>query len=158
MPILEKLKRRLFWIVARTCLALYRRFPLFGSLRASIAIISHNQQFLAIERNDGRGFSLPGGIAGRKESEDETLRREVLEETGLRVVGQELCSRYHSTDDVPCNISVFEVRAEGELRSSWEGSPRWVSLADLESRILKSQRPVLKLLTSRPSRSTARLE
>jgi 8-oxo-dGTP pyrophosphatase MutT (NUDIX family) len=32
-----------------------------------------------------------------KEAEEETLRREVLEETGLRVSGQELRMRYHST-------------------------------------------------------------
>ncbi len=148
MPIRETLKRRLFWIVARTGLALYRSFPVFGSLRASIAIIRHNQEFLVIDRNDGRGFSLPGGIAGWKESEEEALRREVLEETGLRVTVQKLCSQYHSSDDVPCNISVYEVQAEGELKSSWEGSPVWATLIELESRILKSQRPVLRMLAA----------
>jgi 8-oxo-dGTP pyrophosphatase MutT (NUDIX family) len=145
---LEKLERRLFWIVARTCLALYRRFPLFGSLRASLAIIQRNRQFLVIDRNDGRGFSLPGGIAGWKESEEDTLRREVLEETGLRVTSQEPRMRYHSEADVPCHISVFEVQANGELKSSWEGVPRWVTWAELEPRILKSQRPLLKLLAT----------
>lgn len=90
MQTLENLRRRLFWIVARTCLALYRRFPLFGTLRASIAIIQRNQQLLVIQRNDGRGLSLPGGIASWKEAEEETLRREVQEETGLRVTGPDL--------------------------------------------------------------------
>ncbi len=116
MQTLENLRRRLFWIVARTCLALYRRFPLFGTLRASIAIIQRNQQFLVIQRNDGRGLSLPGGLASWKEAAEETLRREVLEETGLRVTGQELRMHYHSTADVPCDISVFEVQATGELK------------------------------------------
>jgi len=146
LPSLEHLRRCLFWIVARTCFALYRRFPLFGTLRASNAIIRRNQQFLVIERNDGRGLSLPGGIANWKEAEEETLRREVLEETGLRVTGQELCMRYHSTADVPCDISVFEVQATGELKNSWEGSPQWMTVAELEPRILKGQRPVLELL------------
>jgi 8-oxo-dGTP pyrophosphatase MutT (NUDIX family) len=143
---LENLRRRLFWIVARTCLALYRRFPLFGTLRASIAIIQRNQQFLVILRNDGRGLSLPGGIANWKEAEEETLRREVLEETGLRVTGRELRLRYHSTADVPCDISVFEVQVTGELKNSWEGSPRWMTMSELEPRMLKSQVAVLKLL------------
>jgi ADP-ribose pyrophosphatase/8-oxo-dGTP diphosphatase len=146
LPTLENLRRRLFWIVARTCLALYRRFPVFGTLRASFAIIRRNQQFLVIQRNDGRGLSLPGGLAGWQEAEEETLRREVLEETGLRVTGQELRMRYHSTADVPCDISVFAVQATGELKNSWEGSPRWMTMAELEPRMLESQRPVLELL------------
>ncbi len=143
---LQSLKRRLFWIVARTCFALYRLFPLFGSLRASVGIIRRDHTFLLIQRNDGRGFSLPGGIAGRKEAEIETLRREVLEETGLTVIGEELKMRYHSTADVPCDISVFEAEASGELKGSWEGSPRWMTLPELEPRLLESQRPVLDLL------------
>jgi 8-oxo-dGTP pyrophosphatase MutT (NUDIX family) len=146
LPTLENLRRRLFWIVARTCLALYRRFPVFGTLRASIAIIRRNQQILVIQRNDGRGLSLPGGLASWQEAEEETLRREVLEETGLRVTGQELCVRYHSAADVPCDISVFAVQAAGELKNSWEGSPRWMTMAELEPRMLESQRPVLALL------------
>jgi 8-oxo-dGTP pyrophosphatase MutT (NUDIX family) len=143
---LERLRRCLFWIVARTCFALYRRFPLFGTLRASIAIIQRDQKFLVIQRNDGRGLSMPGGLAGWKETEEETMRREVLEETGLRVTRQELRMHYHSTADVPCDISVFEVQAKGELKNSWEGSPQWMTMAEIEPRMLKSQRPVLELI------------
>ena len=146
MSTIENLRRCLFWIVARTCFALYRRFPLFGTLRASNAIIRGNQQFLVIQRNDGRGLSLPGGIASWKEAEEETLRREVLEETGLTVTSQELRMRYCSTAEVPCDVSVFEVQATGELKNSWEGSPQWITMTELEPRILKGQRPVLELL------------
>ena len=146
MRFLEKLKRRLFWIVARTCFALYRRFPLFGSLRASIAVISNNGKILIIERNDGRGLSLPGGIARRNETAVDTLYREVLEETGLTIHSPRLRMRYHSAADVPCDISVFEVRVTGELKNSWEGTPAWKTPAELESEILESQRPVLELL------------
>ena len=143
---LQSLKRRLFWIVARTCFTLYRLFPLFGSLRASVGIIRRDRTFLLIQRNDGRGFSLPGGISGRNEAEIDTLRREVQEETGLTVTSEELKMRYHSTADVPCDISVFEAEASGELKGSWEGSPRWMTLPELEPRLLESQRPVLDLL------------
>jgi 8-oxo-dGTP pyrophosphatase MutT (NUDIX family) len=146
LPALETVKRRLFWIVARTCFALYRSFPVFGPLRASIAIIRRDGQILAIERADGRGFSLPGGISGWREAEEQTLRREVREETGLTVTSYESKLRYHSREDMPCMISVFAVQGTGELKNSWEGTPRWMALAELEARIIRSQRPVMELL------------
>jgi 8-oxo-dGTP pyrophosphatase MutT (NUDIX family) len=144
---LETLKRRLFWIVARTGIFFYRWFPVFGYLRASIAIIYRDGRFLVIERNDKRGVSLPGGIAGWKENEEEALHREVFEETGLRIIRLELRMRFRSTADVPCDVAVFEVQATGPLKDSWEGSPQWMTVAEIDSRILKSQRPVLELMS-----------
>lgn len=147
---LDDIKRRIFWIFARTCFTLYRRFPVFGRLRASLAIIRRENRILVIVRNDGRGLSLPGGIANWRETELETLHREVREETGLQVRGEELQLRYYSTADVPCNTSVFEVQATGELRKSWEGAPRWMTVDELEPRLLASQRPLLELLRKMP--------
>jgi len=135
-----------FWIVARVCFKLYRWFPIFGSLQASIAVIHREDKILVIERNDGRGVSLPGGIAGWKESEEVALGREVREETGLSVTSAELQMRYHSGAEVPCNISVFSAEVSGELKNSWEGSPRWMRVEELEPRLMKSQRPVLELM------------
>ena len=147
MPtVLQTLKRRLFWIVSRTCFTLYRLFPVFGALRASIGIIQRNGKFLIIQRNDGRGLCLPGGMSAWKEKEEETLHREIREETGLTVTGQEFKLKYYSDADVPCTISVYQVQAGGELKKSWEGSPQWASVAELEPRLLPSQRPVLDLL------------
>ena len=140
------MKRAGFFIVARTCFVLYRWFPLFGSLRASIAIIDRDGKILIIQRSDGRGLSLPGGIARRKEPEEMTLRREVREETGLEVTEAEFRLRYHSTADVPAYISVFVVKACGEVKDSWEGSPRWMTPKEIEPRLMESQRPVLELL------------
>ena len=54
--------------------------------------------------------------------------------------------KYYSDADVPCNISVFEVQASGELKNSWEGSPQWTTVTETEQRLLPSQRPVLELL------------
>jgi 8-oxo-dGTP pyrophosphatase MutT (NUDIX family) len=142
----ENLKRHLFWLIARTCFALYRTFPVFGSLRASIAIIHSGKRFLVIRRNDGRGLSLPGGIAGWRESEESTLRREVREETGLDVTSLELKKRYHSRADVPCIISVFDVNASGELQDSWEGSACWMTIEELEPRLLVSQEAALECM------------
>ena len=140
------LKRATFWVIARTCFTLYSWFPLFGSLRASIAIIQSDGRFLVIQRSDGRGLSFPGGIAGRRETEEAAMRREVREETGLEVAEAEFRLRYHSTADVPADISVFAVKASGEVKESWEGSPRWMPLKEIGPRLLESQRPVLELL------------
>jgi len=136
----------MFWMVARSCFTLYHWLPLFGTLRASIGIIQRDDKFLIIHRNDGRGLSLPGGISKWREAEEETLGREILEETGLSVTGKELKLKYYSDAEVPCNISVFDVQASGELKNSWEGSPQWTTVTETEPCLLPSQRPVLELL------------
>lgn len=142
----QTLKRRLFFIVARLCFALYRAFPVFGPLRASIAVIHREHKILVIQRNDGRGVSLPGGIANRGETEEVTLRREVREETGLSVTSAELQMRYFSGAEVPCNISVYTAEVNGELRESWEGTPRWMAVDELEPLLIKSQRSLVELM------------
>jgi 8-oxo-dGTP pyrophosphatase MutT (NUDIX family) len=144
--LLDNLKRRTFWIVSRVCFQLYRWFPLFGSLRSSVAIVHQDKKFLVVQRNDGRGISLPGGVSSRGEAEKVTMRREVLEETGLVVESAEFQMRYHSTADVPCDISVFIAQAKGELKASWEGSPRWMTVDELAPQLMESQQPVLPLL------------
>jgi 8-oxo-dGTP pyrophosphatase MutT (NUDIX family) len=143
----KALKRHLYWAIARTCFLLYRWFPVFGPLRASIGIIRRGQQFLVIERNDGRGLSFPGGIAGWRESDESAVRREILEETGFSVTSCELKMRYRSDADIPCDVSVFTADASGELKDSWEGSPAWMTLVELRPTLLKSQNPALEVLT-----------
>ena len=143
---LDDLKRRLFFIFARTCFMLYGWFPLFGTLRASLGIIRRDGKFLVIHRNDGRGLCLPGGLSGWREAEEETLRREVQEETGLSVSGNKFLMRYHCTVDFPADISVFEVQATGEVKNSWEGSPRWMTIDELEPDFVESQRRLIEVL------------
>lgn len=143
--VLDNFKRRLFWIVARTCFAAYRALPLFGPLRASVGVIARQGKFLVILRNDGRGFSLPGGISSWREAKEDTLRREVMQETGLTVTGMELKLTYKSNSDLPCTISIFEVQVSGEVTSSWEGSAQWLTLDEFEPRLVQSQRPALDI-------------
>jgi 8-oxo-dGTP pyrophosphatase MutT (NUDIX family) len=137
------IQRRFFWIFARVCFALYRTFPIFGSLRAAIAIIHREGKFLVILRNDGRGVSLPGGICNWREAEEAAVRREVREETGLELISAVLQMSYHSRADVPCEISVFEATVRGEVKDSWEGSPQWMTVAELKAQLVESQWPVL---------------
>jgi ADP-ribose pyrophosphatase YjhB (NUDIX family) len=137
----------MYWIVSNGCRKLYSAFPLFGTLRASLAIIHRDGKFLVIHRNDGRGVSLPGGISNWREDDDQTIDREIHEETGMAVSGKRLMLRFHSEVEFPCNISLFEVHATGgKLANSWEGSPRWMTLADIEPQLIESQRRVLPVL------------
>ncbi len=140
------MRARLFWLISRTAIFLYRHFPLFGPIPGSVAIICTNGGYLVIERSDGYGLSLPGGIARSFESPETALRREVREETGLRVVSAELKFVFDSSVLYPARTSVFEAVVEGEPHDSWEGKVMVVSLEELERNIMKSQVPVVEYL------------
>jgi 8-oxo-dGTP pyrophosphatase MutT (NUDIX family) len=134
---------RLFSIVA---FGAYGRVPLFGALRASVAIIRQGELFLAIERSDDQGYSLPGGLALPWEKDERVLTREVHEETGLQVDSYKFLFTYFARVPIPCNVNVFEAEASGHLRDSWEGTPHWVDLRFLQSHIALSQRSVIEKL------------
>jgi len=142
------MSKKFFWLVSRTVFGLYKRFPIFGDLRASVGIIEHRGRYLVIRRNDGRGLSFPGGFSNPFEPELMTLVREIREETGFIAERCDFLFRYRCDVDVPCMISVFRAEAHGVLRSSWEGSPQWVDLAHLEHGVARSQRLIVERLIS----------
>lgn len=144
-----KVKKYMFWIVARTALFLYSHFPIFGRLRAALGIVEKDGLFLIIERNDGRGVSFPGGLCNPWEQEKQALTREIFEETGLRVTASELRFRYSSDADVKVEVGVWGVTAEGVVRGSWEGTPRWLPLSEFASRIIPGQLQAVEALEAR---------
>ena len=137
------LKRLLFWMLSRSGVAIYSRAPIFGPLRAAVAVLRKDDLFLIIDRSDGRGLSFPGGLAFPWETDEQTVRREVLEETGLHIQNSRLLFEYKSSADVPCIISVFQAEASGDLAESWEGSPLWLSLNEIRPLLLPSQREII---------------
>ena len=141
-----RLKRYLFAIISRVGMATYRRFPVFGSLRASLAVIRDADRILVIDRSDGRGLSFPGGLAFFWETPEQALVREVSEETGLGVKWSAPLFSYYASDELPCTITVFAAEAEGELRDSWEGSPNWLTMNDIRPALIKSQREIVERL------------
>jgi 8-oxo-dGTP pyrophosphatase MutT (NUDIX family) len=133
----------LYWIVSRTARFFYRHFPVFGALQGAVAVIRRDGGFVAIERNDGFGLAFPGGISNFREPPEKTVRREVLEETGLTITRAEFKFDFKVRAPLPAHTFVFEAIAEGELRGSWEGAPRIVSFEELQQRIVEPQRPVV---------------
>jgi 8-oxo-dGTP pyrophosphatase MutT (NUDIX family) len=141
---LNSIGKYAFWILSRAGLAIYSRCPIFGTLRVALGVIRDQDSFLMIERNDGRGVSFPGGIAMPWESTEQTAQREILEETGLRVTKSVLKLHYFSSREIPVDVSVFEVETDGQLRDSWEGTPRWLGLSEISQRVLLSQKRIVE--------------
>ena len=144
----QALKRLAFKLIAKSAIAIYSRFPIFGDLRAALAVVRQDGLILVIDRNDGRGFSFPGGLSTRGETAEQSMRREVKEETGLDVGQSRLLFDYRTTVDVPCVVTVFEATASGSLEGSWEGTPRWLSLPEVSSKILASQAEVIRRISA----------
>jgi len=147
LSILKKFKRALFAVISRTCLAIYSRIPIFGYLRAAVALIRDGDQVLIIERSDGRGLSFPGGLAWPWEDLTQAVNREVLEETGLHVGKSSFLFEYRfearTHADVPCIIAVFEAEVSGDVKESWEGAPRWLPLKEIGPSLLPSQKEII---------------
>ena len=146
--LIQSLKGFAFKVIAHTAIAVYSRFPIFGDLHAAVAVLRRNGLVLVIDRNDGRGFSFPGGLTHAGESAEKSMRREVKEETGLQVNDARLLFEYRAATDVPCVVTVFEVTADGTLAGSWEGTPRWLPLPEVNSRILSSQAEILRRISA----------
>ena len=146
-------KRRAFWLCSRLMIATYARLPLFGRLRGSLAVIRKNGRFLVLERADGLGLSFVGGLARPWEPEEATLEREVREETGLKVLGRSLLVRYDHDWPYPHRTAAFRVETTGQLAGSWEGTPVWVTLGELERRIVRNQREIVTKIAAEEGRS-----
>jgi 8-oxo-dGTP pyrophosphatase MutT (NUDIX family) len=125
---------------------LYRLFPIYGKLHGCVAILRDQHRVLVIDRSDGLGLCLPGGLIRKAESDPDGLRREVLEETGLKMNACRLLFEYAETGGFSSFTCVYEAAATGFLRGSSEGVPRWVSIAELRTNLYRPQLPVLEFL------------
>jgi 8-oxo-dGTP pyrophosphatase MutT (NUDIX family) len=74
------------------------------------------------------------------------MKREVFEETGLRVITFTELYQYKSHIFYPHRTTVFHGHASGNPRKSWEGTPVWLELSQIEGRIFPPHQAVLSRL------------
>ncbi|GAC1565217.1 MAG: NUDIX hydrolase [Ktedonobacteraceae bacterium] len=101
--------------------------PLLG---ASI-IIEQDGKILLIDRSDGLGYTIPGGIVRHRETIEECVLREAREETGYTVKITGFVGVYSTPNRDPrfraVAITYKGCIVDGVSRSSGEGIPCWRS-------------------------------
>ena len=123
----EKIKGILAGLIYRiiVLLTLGRISPLLG---AGI-IIEQDGKFLLIDRSDGLGYTIPGGIVRYKETVEACVLRETREETGFIVKITGFVGVYSAPGRDPRYRAIalaYKGRiVEGALRVSGEGAPCW---------------------------------
>ena len=79
------------------------------------------------------GVAFPGGHVESKESIVDSVKRELLEETGLTIDNVQLCGiKQWFKDDVRSICFLFKTDTfKGELKSNDEGENKWIKREDL---------------------------
>ena len=102
------------------------------AIASAAAIIFLDNKILLIERQDGYGWCLPGGMLRGEESVEEALVREVHEETGFEVKTDCLFQIYSGKRGDPRWPSICLVYCcnilRGQKRGSAEGRPCWIPI------------------------------
>jgi 8-oxo-dGTP pyrophosphatase MutT (NUDIX family) len=141
----EQVKRRLFYLRSKLARVLYRWFPVY-KMHGAVGVLRRGERILVIDRADTMGYSFPGGLSKRNESGEQTVRRELMEETGLTMTGARFLFRYAETGGLSEFTSVYDVTAEGHLRGSGEGRPLWLTVPEIEAKLYPPQTAVLEFL------------
>lgn len=81
-----------------------------------------------------KGITFPGGHIEAKESFTDAVKREVFEETGLKINHPQLCGvkQWYEKDGTRYIVLCYKTNEfSGELSSSIEGEVSWVKLSDM---------------------------
>ena len=125
----EKIKGILAGLIYRiiVLLTLGQISPMLG---AGI-IIEQEGKILLIDRSDGLGYTIPGGIVRHRETIEECVLREAREETGYTVKITGFVGVYSALDRDPrfraVAITYKGCIVDGAPRGSGEGEPCWRS-------------------------------
>jgi 8-oxo-dGTP diphosphatase len=109
------------------------------SVSAGGALMREDGRMLAIKRADNGEWVLPGGIVELDEDPRETVRREVLEETGVTVEPGQLTGVYKNMRRGVVSL-VFRCRPlSGDARSTAEAAEvAWLDSAQITGRMAEA--------------------
>jgi len=113
-----------------------RTGPMPLILSGACALLLRGEEVLLQRRSDTGGWGTPGGLCEPGESLEDTLRREVHEETGLSVLDSLLFTVVSGPDTfvrLPNGDEFYQVSAAYVVRR-WEGVPRADGLEGTELR------------------------
>ena len=92
-------------------------------------ILEQDGKVLLIDRSDGLGYTIPGGIVRYRETIEQCVVREVQEETGYIVAIHGIVGVYSALKRDPrfraASIAYKGEIIRGEARVSGEGKPCW---------------------------------
>ena len=123
----EKVKGWLAGIVFRfiAILTLGQISPILSAC----VIVERDGKFLLIDRTDGLGYTIPGGIVHYRETMEQCVLREAREETGYNVAIEGIVGVYSALKRDPrlraVSIAYKGSIVDGEMHSSGEGEPSW---------------------------------
>lgn len=99
-------------------------------------IIEKESKVLVVDLKFKKGFALPGGIVEKGEIFKEAIIRETKEETGYNIEVVSVFGEYPFSVDFPTiNVCYIGRIVSGELASSEEGTPMWISQDELVGKL-----------------------
>lgn len=148
---MEKIKGWLAGIIHRLIALL--TFGQISPLLGAGIIIEQDGKFLVVDRTDGLGYNIPGGIVRYKETVEHCVSRETYEETGYTVQITGLVGVYSTPDRDPrfraVAIAYKGILLGGSLRASHEGQPSWRTPAEVFGHMAFDCETILKDYLSR---------
>jgi len=121
-------------------------------LNANAIITNKEGNVLIIKLKTGPfagGLCIPGGGIHPGELSRDTIKREIMEETGIRVIGNitpfGFCEMVNKTVDRHRVVLLLYAKGEGELCETDEGIPQWCNPEDISDQCIPFTREALRI-------------